>query len=78
MVKSAQATTVYVSLLHEGVDVWRPVFAEHIRDDVYRIVGEPPDPEDEKWQFLPGQRVRCRLQQLSEGEFLVAYEAASQ
>jgi hypothetical protein len=78
MVKPAQTTTVYVSLLDEGVKVWRPVSAEHIRVDVYRIVGEPRDPKDEKWQFLPGQRVRCRLQQLSEGKFLVAYEAASQ
>ena len=77
MVKPAQTTTVYVSLLDEGVDVWRPVSAEHIRDDVYRIVGESPDPEDEQWQFLPGQHVRCRLQQLSEAECLVAYEATS-
>ncbi len=76
MVKPAQTTTVYISLVDEGVDVWRPVVAEHIRDDVYRIVGEPTDPEDEKWEFLPGQHVRCRLQQLSEGEFFVAYEAA--
>jgi NAD(P)H-flavin reductase len=75
MMKPAQATTVYVFLPDEAVDVWRPVSAEHIRDDVYRIVGEPPDPEDEKWQFQPGQHVRCRLQQLDEGEFLVAYEA---
>jgi hypothetical protein len=77
MVKPPESTTVYVSLLDEGVDVWRPVSAEHIGDDVYRIAGEPPDPEDEKWQFLPGQHVRCRLQHLSEGEFLVAYEAVS-
>jgi NAD(P)H-flavin reductase len=77
MVNPAQVDTVFVSLLDEGVDVWRPVSAQHIRDDVYRIVGQPPDPGDEKWEFLPGQHVRCRLQQLSEGQFLVAYEAAS-
>ena len=40
MVKPALTTTVYVSLLGEGVDVWRPVSAEHIREDIYRIVGE--------------------------------------
>lgn len=73
----AQATTIYVYLLDEGVDVWRPVSAEHLREDVYRIVGEAPDPEDEKWAFLPGQLVRCRMQQLSEGKVLVAYKAAS-
>ena len=77
MVKPVQTTTVYVSLLDEGVDVWRPVSAEHIKDDVYRIVGNPPDPEDEKWEFLPGQLVRCRMQQLFEGEFLVAHQAVN-
>ena len=77
MVKPAQTTTVYVSLLDEGVDVWRPVTAEHIRDDVYRIAGEPPDPEDENWEFLPGQLVRCRQHTLSGDSSLVAYEAVS-
>lgn len=76
MVKPAQTTTVYVSLLDESVDVWRPVSAEHIREDVYRLVGEAP--EIEKWEFPPGELVRCRQQQLAEGEVLVAYEAASQ
>jgi hypothetical protein len=77
MVKPAQTMTVYVSLLDEGVDVWRPVSAEQVGEDTYRIIGEAPDPDDEKWEFLPGQLVRCRMQQLYEGEFLVAYEAAN-
>jgi hypothetical protein len=78
MVKPAQTTTVYVALLDEGVDVWRPVSAERIGEDVYRLIGEAPDPEIEKWEFPPGELVHCRQQRLSEGEFLVAYEAASQ
>jgi hypothetical protein len=69
--------TIYVYLLDEGTDCWRPVSAEHIRDDVYRIVGEPPDPEDEKWEYLPGAVVRCRQQRLSGGDCLVAYEAVN-
>ena len=76
MVNPAQTTTVYVYLPDEAVDVWRPVSAAHIREDVYRVLGEAPGP-DERWEFLPGQLVRCRLQQLFEGEFLVAFEAAS-
>lgn len=75
MVKPASAT-IYVYLLDEGTDCWRPVSAEHIRDDVYRILGQPPDPEDEKWEHLPGALVRCRQQRLSGGDCLVAYEAA--
>ncbi len=71
------ATTIYVYLLDEGTDCWRPVSAEHLRDDVYRIKGEPPDPEDEKWEYLPGAVVRCRQQKLSGGDCLVADQAAS-
>ena len=71
---SPVTTTFYVYLLDEGTDCRRPVSAEHIRDDVYRIVGEPPDPEDEKWEYLPGalgalspaesfrRRLSCRIQ----------------
>ena len=77
MLSHIKVMTVYVSLLDEGVDVWRPVSAERVEEDVYRIVEEAPGPEDEKWEFLPGQLVRCRLQQLSVGEFLVAYEAVT-
>jgi hypothetical protein len=49
--------TVYVELLDEGVDVWRPVEAEREDDYVMRL----PDhsPEGEQWAFPPGSRVRC-------------------
>ena len=68
-------TTIHIPLLNEGTDVWRPASAEHIQDDVFRIVGEAPP--DEKWQFTPGEVVRCRQQQLSGGSCLVAYETAN-
>ena len=66
------ATTIYVYLLDEGTDCWRPVSAEHFRDDVYRIKGEPPDPEDEMGVFAGsscalspaetlGRRLSCRV-----------------
>lgn len=69
-------TTVYVYLLDEGSDVWRPVAAEHVRDDVYRLVGKPPD-DTETWQFQTGQSVRCKQRLLSDGARLVAYECIS-
>jgi hypothetical protein len=72
-----ETTTIYVYLLDEGTDCWRPVSAEHVRDDVYRITGEPPDPENEKWEYLPGAVVRCRQKKLSGGDCLVAYEGAA-
>ena len=73
--------TIYVRLLDEGVDCWRPVTAERVRDDIYRIVGAAPDPEDEKWEFFVGQLVRCNWQELIDGtsrkRCLVANEAAT-
>ena len=46
-------TTVYVYLLNEGTDVWRPVRAEPVSGDVYRIAEQAYDAEDECWQFPP-------------------------
>jgi hypothetical protein len=42
---------VYIALLDEGVDVWRPVNAEHVGGDLYRLTGEIPD--GEVWALLP-------------------------
>lgn len=72
----SKTVTVYVYLLDEGVDVWRPVQATHIKGDTYRIESSNPDPEDESWQFGMGEIVRCRESVLSEGDVLVAFEKA--
>jgi hypothetical protein len=67
---------VYVALLGEGVDVWRPIEAEPIEADVFRITSEITDPE-EVWQFLPGEFVRCEEREFPEqGAALVATEKA--
>jgi hypothetical protein len=65
---------IYVYLPDEAVDVWAPVGAEHVRDDVYRIVDCRG--EDEEVQFRKGELVRCRLQRFYGGEHLTAYERA--
>ena len=59
--------TIYVYLLDEGTDVWRPIEAIPVGNSVYRIVSENSDPEDEHWQFSNGDLVRCELKPLSEG-----------
>jgi hypothetical protein len=69
--------TIYVYLPHEAVDVWAPVDAEHIGDDLYRILDCRG--EDDAVEFRKGTVVRCRRQILSGdygklGEYLVAYE----
>jgi hypothetical protein len=48
MAKLKSTETIYVRLLDEGVDVWRPVSAETLGEGRYRIVSENTDPEDEK------------------------------
>ena len=66
--------TIYMPLLNEGTDVWRPVEATHLEADSFRVEG--PVPEDEEWMFAPGSLVRCELRTLSPpGDYLVAVQA---
>ena len=65
---------VYVALLGEGTNVWRPVDATKIRDDIFRIDGAAPN--DEEWQFAQGAMVRCvRRNHSGDQSELVAVEA---
>jgi hypothetical protein len=74
---STELTTIYVYLLDEGVDCWRPIDAVKRGDNLYEIVSKNPDPEDEKWEFSTGDVVRCVLKTLMDRqphESLVAIE----
>jgi len=53
--------TIFVRLLGEVVDAWRPVEAIDYGQLRYRIVGPEPTP-DEEWEFRIGEMVRCREQ----------------
>jgi hypothetical protein len=66
--------TIFVELLDEGTRCWRPVSAERLSGDRYRILDAPP--EDESWSFQAGEIVRCELRKFSDGSGLTAYEAA--
>lgn len=52
---------IFVSLPDEQVDVWRPIWARRLHDDVYRIVKQPYDRQTEKWEFEPGDTVVCEF-----------------
>ena len=67
--------TVYIKLVGEGVDVWRPVEATDEGDSIYRLAAAPA-PEDEEWEFPPASRVRCEMRDLSDGPALVAVSPA--
>lgn len=68
---------IFVSLVGEGVDVWRPVRATRVRDNIYRIDDQPYDTEIEQWQFAPGDEVICEFISSSEGSILAAVRRAS-
>ena len=71
-------STVYVYLLNEGSDVWRPVPAEKVDELIYLLGGtDLYDPDDEEWEFLPGSYVRVAEQQLNDSLCLVAVERVS-
>lgn len=65
--------TVYVRLLDEGVEVWRPVPAVALGAGAFQL-SEDSAPE-EVWEFPPGSSVLASPQKLSEGVRLVAVEA---
>ena len=64
MTKS-EARQVYVALLDEGVECWRPVDAQHVQEDEYVLSG--PVPDDEVSESQPGEAVRCRERTFQDG-----------
>ena len=68
--------TIYVALVGECTDAWRPVEADWVSGDVYRISAQPYDREDERWEFEPGEEVHCQGKRLSTGTVLVAVTTA--
>ena len=67
-------TVVYVRLLDEGTDVWRPVSASSLPDGVFQLAKPADyDPEMENWEFPPQAKVTCAPKIFSDGkEHLVA------
>jgi hypothetical protein len=70
--------TIYVPLLDEGVDVWRPVKARRLANDDYLILDQDYDRSVEAWAFEPGTVVRCRPERRDGLAILVATAAARQ
>ena len=68
-------TVIYMPLLGEGTDCWRPVQAVQVTQDIFEVVDHIP--EDEAWAFAPGSRVRCRNHVFGGGDAgLIAFEYA--
>ena len=64
---------IYVALTNEGTNVWRPMWADNLEENMYRIKSYPTfDPADEELQFATGDIVICERQELDSGQCLVA------
>ncbi len=71
---TGKETSIYVTLVGEGLNIMRSVRAEHLGRDFYKITDVVP--EGETWEYQPGQVVRARKKNLSSGKALVAVEEA--
>lgn len=66
--------TIYIRLLNEDIDVWRPVAASKLRENEYLILPLPDQTlaKEECWEFIPGDEVQVH-QKISDGiQILVA------
>ena len=70
-------SSIHVYLPDELVDVWRPVQAEQVRENIFLIVPQEYDRDLERWQFEPGDLVVCERRQLNGRELLVAIMRAT-
>jgi hypothetical protein len=58
--------TMYMPLLNEGTDVWRPVEVTPLSGGMYLVQG--PMPADEVWALVPGTLVHCRWKTFADGD----------
>jgi len=78
MASSTDNSVVFVRLLDEGTDVWRPVPATRLSETTYRL-SVAPIPGDETWSFQPGDVVVAehRIKDGAPSSELVAVARAS-
>ena len=70
-----QTIEVFVQLLNEGTEVYRPTKGVLLAPDVVRLLETPGyDPELEEWEFAPGSAVGCVLERRCSGLVLIARE----
>ena len=71
-----EMTTIYIRLLDEGTEVFRPTSAEPAGDGLFKVLPTSNyNPQDEKWEFVPGSLVKCVNRKLEGEEALVAVNA---
>ena len=73
---STETVTVFVRLLDEGTDVWRPVEARRVSSATFRLA-DGAVPTDEVWSYAPGEIVVAEARDQGGGPVLVAVARAS-
>ncbi len=75
MVKGmSESETVYIKVLNERTEVWRPVECINQDDFIFLIPNDTKVPDTETWQFQPGARIQCGVRELtSNRKIIVAY-----
>lgn len=64
---------IYVRLLNEGIEVFRPVSATQIAPNVFVLDSKDScDPEDEEWEFPPGSQVSAIARMIEGNRVLIA------
>jgi len=53
---------IYVKLLDEMVEVWRPISATHLGGSTYKIENQEI-PDYEIWEFQPGDIVETKMRE---------------
>ena len=67
--------TIYVKILNEGTEVWRPVQALKIENDIYKITQETEF--DEEWEFNCNELVHCIVSKNGSDKYLKAIKKAT-
>jgi hypothetical protein len=71
------STEVYVRLLNEGTEVYRPVPSRRIADDIFLLCGNDIyNRAYEEWEFEPGSAVKVIEKQFARGRGLLAIARA--
>ena len=69
---------IYIKLFEEGIEVYRPVPALQIEENIYEVRGfEIYDEDDEVWEFPPGTHVLVEKHNLDNENVLVAIKQQS-
>jgi hypothetical protein len=70
--------TVFVKILDEGTEVWRPVTARKIEKNVYELNDPLAASMDESWEFPNGCFVVCEKRQFeSDGKAIFSLVAVA-